>query len=36
MDKTNKITLKWKIHGKWDFDKAEFPKVENGKIVALP
>ena len=33
MDKTQKITLKCKIHGNWDFDKTEFQKiVESGKI----
>ena len=34
MDKTQKITLKQKIHGKNDFDKT-ISKVENGKIMAL-
>ena len=31
-DKTWNITLKWKIHRNWDFDKTDFKiKVENGK-----
>ncbi len=32
MDKTRKITLKQKIHGKWDFDKTEFQKQKTEKL----
>ena len=32
MDKTQKISLKQKIHRKWDFDKTEFQKQKTEKL----
>ena len=31
-DKTQKITLRHKIHGKWDFDKTEFQRQKTEKL----
>ncbi len=31
-DKTGKITLKQKIHRKWDFDKTEFQNYKTEKL----